>query len=330
AVLQDAWLDFRLSEAVQVRVGKFKSPFGLERLRSAAVLGFVERAYPTQLAPNRDLGLQVHGEVLDKRLGYALAAVDGTPDGASVDGDTSDSKDLIAQLYAVPFIHSTGTWLRELRVGGAWSWGDQDGTAAAPGLSPWRTPGQNAFYRVRPEATSKDSAGKTTTTPAVVARGVRQRVTLHGYWYGGPLSLFAEWVHTAENVQKGSDTGSLKTDAWQAAVAWVVGGNTSWNGVQPSQPFALGQPGWGAIELAARWSRLHVDGVDLERWADSKASAQRADSLTAGLHWHWSQHLRLLADLEHTTFAGGDRDPAGHVANRPRELAILTRAQLAW
>lgn len=122
----------------------------------------------------------------------------------------------------------------------------------------------------------------------------------------------------------------LKTDAWQTALALVAGGSTSWQGVQPQQPFALGQPGWGALEVAARWSRLHVDGEGFDRWADAKSAAQTANSLSAGLHWHLSTLLRVFADFERTTFAGGDKTAAGQLADRPTERAVLSRVQLAW
>jgi phosphate-selective porin OprO/OprP len=92
-VLQDAWLDFKPSPKLRVRVGKFKSPVGLERLQSATATSFVERAFPTQIVPNRDVGLQVHGVIGDGVLSYAVALVDGAPDGGSVDTDLNDGKD---------------------------------------------------------------------------------------------------------------------------------------------------------------------------------------------------------------------------------------------
>src|SRR5688572_19778717 len=43
-VLQDAWADIGYFPAVKLRGGKFKTPFGIERLRSATAINFVERA----------------------------------------------------------------------------------------------------------------------------------------------------------------------------------------------------------------------------------------------------------------------------------------------
>ncbi|MBI5608601.1 MAG: hypothetical protein HY902_06945 [Deltaproteobacteria bacterium] len=328
--LMDAWANVRVADGLQVQVGKFHSPFGLERLRSGAALGFAERAYPSVLVPNRDVGIKIHGEVLGKRLGYALAALDGAANSSSADGDSGDGKDVVGRLYTTPFLHSDAAWLSGLLVGAAVSWGDQAGTATAPGLTAWKTTGQNTFFSVRQASTGKDSAGQTTSLPGVMAKGVRQRATVHTYWHAGPAALLAEWVRSSEQVQKGSDTGTLRADAWQMAVAYVVGGTAAWEGVQPAHPLTLGQPGWGALELAARWSHLRVDTADLNRWVDFGTSAPVADGWSAGLHWHWSQHVRLFADLERTTFVGGHRDAAGKIGNRATELAILTRAQVGW
>ena len=60
-VIQDAYVTGRFEPAFQVTAGKFKSPVGLERLQSASDIRFVARGFPTQLAPNRDIGLQVAG-----------------------------------------------------------------------------------------------------------------------------------------------------------------------------------------------------------------------------------------------------------------------------
>src|SRR6476661_7397516 len=62
-VLFDAYSDVKVSPALAVRIGKFKPPVGLERLQSAGDIVFAERALPTNLAPNRDIGIQVSGDI---------------------------------------------------------------------------------------------------------------------------------------------------------------------------------------------------------------------------------------------------------------------------
>jgi phosphate-selective porin OprO/OprP len=91
-VLQDAYLDARFHSLFRVRAGKYKSPFGLERLMSATDLPFIERALPTALVPNRDVGIAVHGESKTGTLSYIGGVFNGVADGASTDGDDHDGK----------------------------------------------------------------------------------------------------------------------------------------------------------------------------------------------------------------------------------------------
>jgi len=65
STLFDAYVDWRFAPWIRLRAGKFKPPVGLERLQSASDIDFVERALPTNLVPNRDVGLQLGGDVLE-------------------------------------------------------------------------------------------------------------------------------------------------------------------------------------------------------------------------------------------------------------------------
>lgn len=84
-ILQDAYIDTRFTPKLRFRAGKLKTPFGIERLQSGQNLLFVERALPNNLVPNRDVGLQVHGELGQGGFGYQLAVLNGVPDGGFVD-----------------------------------------------------------------------------------------------------------------------------------------------------------------------------------------------------------------------------------------------------
>src|SRR5437867_4298090 len=82
------------TNTLRVRAGKMKSPFGIERLQSAQGLLFVERSLANNIVPNRDVGVQVHGELAQGAFGYQLALLNGVTDGGNIDGDTNDAKDL--------------------------------------------------------------------------------------------------------------------------------------------------------------------------------------------------------------------------------------------
>ncbi len=93
-VLQDAYMEARFNPAFRVRAGKFKPPVGLERLQSAVDLLFVERALPTNLVPNRDLGVQISGDFAGGAISYQAGVFNGVVDGGNGDGDTNDEKDV--------------------------------------------------------------------------------------------------------------------------------------------------------------------------------------------------------------------------------------------
>jgi len=82
--IQDAWVDAKASAAASLRLGKQKPPIGVEHLQGDAYVAFIERALPSGLVPNRDVGAQLHGDLKKGVLSYSAAVFDGTPDGASV------------------------------------------------------------------------------------------------------------------------------------------------------------------------------------------------------------------------------------------------------
>jgi phosphate-selective porin OprO/OprP len=311
-VLQDAYADARLSASTKLRLGKFKSPFGLERLQSAQDLEFVERALPTNLVPNRDLGVMGFGELSKGAFEWQLGIFNGVPDGSSGDVDSNDGKDGVGRIFVRPFRSGA---MKGLGLGLAGSAGVQQGTATSTGLASYYTGGLQIFYSWRTGA----APGTT-----VVADGRRTRWSPQA-WFGiGPVGVMAEYVVTSEAVALGAASDTIGVAAWQATVTWVLTGeDASYRGVTPRRP--LGQGG-GAWEVVARAGALSVDGEAFPVYADPDASARRAQEVRIGLNGWLSRNVRGMADLSRTTFRGGA--PAG--GDRDDELAALTRFQVAF
>src|SRR5258708_36260353 len=57
----DAYLNYRNRPELQLRIGKFKTPVGLEQLQADRDLTFNEPGRATSLVANRDFGAQLHG-----------------------------------------------------------------------------------------------------------------------------------------------------------------------------------------------------------------------------------------------------------------------------
>lgn len=335
AILQDAYVVVRFKPWLALEAGKFKSPVGLERLQGDIDTRFVERALPDRFIPNRDVGVQLSGDLLGGRLTYQAAYLNGAPDGGSSDGnsapdaDNNDQKDIALRLFALPFRDSQWFRLRAFGVGVGASFADQkgqvDGTGAATNalLAGYRTNGQQTFFGYR---------GSTTPT---IAWGQRVRVSPQAYYYYGPLGVLAEYVAVRQDVRRvigATDRqGTLQHSAWQLGLNWAVTGEEEGYRVPaPRQPYAVGGPGWGALELTARIAELRLDAEAFAGGANSFAnpvgSASRARAWTLGANWGLTQNFKLMFNYERTDFSGG---AAGN-ADAPAESLLLTRFQFQY
>lgn len=318
-VLQDAYIDARLFKELVIRGGKFKEPVGLERLQSGGALLFVERALPTQLVPNRDLGFQVQGDVWEGFFSYALGVFNGVLDGGSGDVDTNDGKDIAARVFFHPFIKTDIEALKGLGVGVGGNYGKQRGTAASTNLPSYRTSGQQIFFRYLTDA----------ATPAntVIADGANFRISPQLYYYWGPLGVLGEYVQTRQSVGNAAGEDSLTHRAWQIATSYVLTGDkASFKGVKPKKPFSLKDGTWGAVELTARYNELDIDDDTFPTYANINASATRARAFAGGVNWYLNDNIKLVGNYEQTLFRAGGA--AG--TNRRTEKSIQTRLQVSF
>jgi phosphate-selective porin OprO and OprP len=71
-LLDTAWANYNFRPEAQIRVGRFKQPYGLETLNSSNNISFMERSYQDQIAPGKQLGAMFHGE-LPNSMTYAAS-----------------------------------------------------------------------------------------------------------------------------------------------------------------------------------------------------------------------------------------------------------------
>jgi phosphate-selective porin OprO/OprP len=307
AYVQDAYFNARWFPEFQLVGGKMKEPVGLERLQSGANLLFVERGYPTQLVPNRDVGFQFQGDVFKGALSYSVGAFNGVADGGSGDIDTSDDeKDGAARLFTHPFRNTELEAVRDLGIGIAGTYGNQSGA-----LRSFVSPGQQRIFAY--------SSG-------VEADGDHWRLTPQGYWYWGPFGLFAEYVVSDQEVVRAADFERVQNTAWQVAGSYVLTGEqNSWRGITPKKPFTFSGPGWGAIELAARYGELDIDDDVFPAFASPDSSATEAKSWAVGVNWHLNRNFKVQVNYEDTKFDGGTTE---FLENG--EQIVFTRAQVSF
>jgi phosphate-selective porin OprO/OprP len=314
--LYDAYVEAKPNAALNLRVGKFKPPIGLERLQSATDVRFVERGLPTSLVPNRDVGVQLYGDLAQARVQYQVGAFDGAPDAGAVDGDASTGKDVVGRVLFRPL--ATIRSAPDVGFGIAGSSGTERGTLTATGLGAYRTTGQLALFRYRADGTAANT---------VLGDGRRTRVSPQGYLYVGPVGVLAEYVRSTHHVRRATSSAALISQAWQVSGGWVLTGEReSYTGISPDHPLdGSAAGGLGALELVARYGVLTTDANAFPTYADPGTQARRARAAGLGLNWRLTRGLLFAADYERTQLEGPDA-----AVVRSTEHAVLTRLQLGF
>jgi phosphate-selective porin OprO and OprP len=324
SVIVDAFVTGRFKPWFALQAGKFKAPVGLERLQPDQFNRFLELGFPSELVPNRDLGVELGGDFSGGVLGYAIGSFDGTLDGSSSDSNPSPDKgnggkrDVAGRLFAQPFVNSGLPYLRALGFGVGGTYVNVSGTPAAPLLPTYLTPGQQTFFTYRTGAT------------ATYADGQRSRWTPQFFYYVGSFGVLGEYVASRQDVSRQVSatlkrSGELDNSAWQLSLSYFLTGEAeSYNNFVPRTTFELGAPGWGAFELVARYHELRIDRAAFAggaaSFADPTVSARLAQAFGVGLNWYLNQNVRWMFDYERTRFTGGA--PSG---DRHDEQAFLTR-----
>ncbi|GBG12733.1 phosphate-selective porin OprO and OprP [Novimethylophilus kurashikiensis] len=340
-VIQDAYVDARLTPWFQVKAGKQKVPFGLERLQGDADGKFIERGLTSNIAPNRDIGVQVHGMVGDEMLDYALGYFDGALDGSSTDSftnsdtDNNSDKDFVARVFSKPFKSNGPDFLKGLGFGLAATYSDVRGrgwtsnatastttagvttysmTSSQSNLIGYKSAlGQLSFFGYR-------TATVSATDTATYADGERYRLSPQFTYYNGPFGLMGEYVRVSQEVsleKNGHWHGKLDNEAWQVVASWMLTGeDASYKYPKVKSPFDPDKGAWGAWELVARYSELDIDddafaphgsGATRQKrsFADPLKAASKAEAWAVGVNWYLNKTFKLSLDYEDTSFDGG-------------------------
>jgi phosphate-selective porin OprO and OprP len=335
-VVLDANVTANILPEFKIQAGRFKTPFGLEYLQSDPVTAFIERGFPTQLAPGRDAGVQVLGELLGGRLTYQVGFFNGPGDRADRDTDASDDKDAIARLYGAPFKDTGIVVLEGLNIGIAGSYGGFDdpttssaGAITATSLPTYVSPGNTQFFGYV-NAAAGNSA---------VPHGSRTRFSPQLYYTWGPWDVLAEYIESETEIRLVTTaTGAVVSDAvgvthtaWQVETGYVLTGeNASFRGVMPNGG-GIGSSGWGALQLVLRVAELEIDDKTFDEGFASRAtSAESALNLGIGLNWWLNRNLRFAVNYDHTTFEAGGGGTNADPEDKEDEQVIRTRLQLVF
>jgi phosphate-selective porin OprO and OprP len=330
AQIYDAYLNYRLRPELQLQAGKFKVPVGLEQLQSDPYTFFNERALPTALTPNRDLGFELHGELFDGIASYAVGIFNGVGDGRnSSNVDFEDDKSFAGRLFLLPFKTTDLSVLKGFGfgLGGSFESVQTNNSTGLPGttggtLPGFATDGQQQFFAY---------------TNTVASSGDHWRLSPQGYWFYGPFGILAEYVISDQEVTRlGPGPARSKwmdNRGWQVAAGWVLTGEeASYAGpIVPRHRFNPLAGDWGAWQLVGRYAELNIDQDAFPLFANPRASARSASAWSVGINWWLNRNVRINASFSHTDFeGGGSGSSAPAVVTGKPENVFFTRMQLGF
>jgi phosphate-selective porin OprO and OprP len=313
--LFDAYADTHPVPWLRLRVGKFKGPVGLERLQSDSDIVFVERALPQNLSPQREVGVELWGDIAGGFVHYEAGAFNGNPDNGNNDIDSDHAKTfegrLVLQPLSLPSLHGLG----RLLVGVAASTGNELGTATNAWVGAFKSFSQSTIFSYLASSTAN----------TVFAKGRHTRVNPQLYYYFGPFGLLAEWVHEYQQLANSVGSGAVDNSAGNVVASFVIGGDETYEGVKPHHSLDLASGNYGALEIGVRYNWLDIDQAAFPTAANPQTAVNRARAFGVALAWQLSRNLRAAADYEQTWFDGGAK-----AGSRTTEKMGIGRFQVAF
>lgn len=299
ADLRDGFVNLRLVDAVQLRLGQMIPPFSTERHTSSNYMLHPERPIVVgDTIGQRDIGVMLHGQLLDERLTYFIGAYGGEGENERV--DTDDDFDLATRLEVAPV-----EWLL---------------LAASYIYSP-----TNRDSRPSDVHTVGDEFTTFLDYDAGTRRlGNRQRVGVDARLRFSALELKGELILDYQQDVTGANGEEVDIEAWGWFVdgAWVFLGAREGPKIVPAAPLhdpETGAWGPGAFDLALRYEEYRVE-ADVIR-EGLATGTDRVRAATATLHWYPYTSLRFSASYTLSMF--DDRLLLGDERRNDESAAIL-------
>jgi phosphate-selective porin OprO and OprP len=334
----DGYVDLHPWEWLRLRAGKMKAPIGLERLQGDADRVFLEQALISNLSSQRDVGVQLWGDIAGGLVHYVAGIYNGAPDNTAADTDINHAKDFMGRLFIHPFRIDPLKDFGNLGIGVSAGTGNRKGAAdpatnlitpSLPfqtGLSPFRTGGQNRFFQYLAPV---DTTGVNT----VFTHERATRINPQLYYYYEGIGLLAEYMWLKQGVQKGNtNIAQLTQQAAAVTASYTINGRENYDGTTPLVGFDRAKGAWGALVIAARWSWLKVDDATFPTYANPVASARSANAFGAAVSWVPRRTTRFAISYEQTRFEGGAGIAAmgmapATITDRATEHVFIGRAQ---
>ncbi len=278
----------------QLRVGYFREPYSLEGMTSSNFITFLERSPLTVISPVRNWGICGFWWTEDKRLLFTTGAFrDGTAStGQSFGNDGNWAS--TTRLTGLPLYNPDADDFRLIHLGGAVS---------------YRVP-PNDLINFTPRDVSnlltvEDNPGSPFLPALAIPASNYQLYNLQAAAVRGPASVQAEW--SAAGVQLLNSKFLFVNGVYLSASYFLTGEHRGYNltrgsfdQVEVLRPVIRTRTdprgGYGAIELAARFSFLDLGSPNLPPDAMGVPQQTQLYQLTLGVNWYLNTYTRVMVN----------------------------------
>lgn len=282
AVFKDVYMEFTDLPVAKLRVGQFKEPFSLNEVTSSNDITFMERALPNALVPGRNTGVMVHNTALDGMLGWQAGVFKNSSDqGLSAD---DGHYAYTGRIYGTPWKADDD---KLIHLGAAYS--HREIETSWPG-----NPMKNRLrYRQRPEMHLMGTRPIDTGNLLVDEENLWNLEAALVY---GPFSVQGEYINRDVDGFLGEGT----FDGWYAFASYILTGESRrydngsgrFKAPKPANNFSMKDGGWGAWEVAVRYSTIDL--------SDGPYFGGEMDNWTAGVNWYLNPNTRIMFNYVHS------------------------------
>jgi phosphate-selective porin OprO/OprP len=298
----DVWLEVRDTSLLNdVKVGLYRQPIGLDGLTSVKELTFLERGLPFAFLPFRQIGAMTSGADEERGVTWALSGFRFPTDPFGGQIGDSGGYGMATRLTRVIAEDNDGS---VIHIGGAYSLIDPANDAV-------RYRAQPEFFVAETGGAAFVPSGVPTGVPPFVDTGVlpAEKANLFAAEFAATSGQFhaqSEFIHALVSREGATSVGFSGVSAQAACI--LTGEHRPYNRkagvlgrVVPSHDF--GKSGYGAWEVAARWSMLDLDDGDVR--------GGTLNTSTLGLNWYLNKFTKFQFNYIHAFLnspVNGDSD----------------------
>lgn len=292
----DIWMQWKETPVGNVRIGRFRQPFGMTELSGVKHLPFLERATPFGFAPFRQTGIMLFDQAFDERATWAVSGYRYATDNFGSLYSDDGGYGLAARFTTLPIFRSTS---HLVHLGGDYSFNDPASNTENYGQT-------NEFFLGQNPAPGRAGLAllPIVAVPPFVSTGAIptantslfnvEAAAVSGNWL---VQSEARWA----TVRLLNGTTNTFPGAY-LHVRWCLTGehfeydraNAVFGRIKPRCAVDGSRGGMGAWELAARASHINLNGAGVP------GPGRRLNNVTLGVTWYVNDFVKFQTNWIHS------------------------------